>query len=208
MKAIMGSQGSMPRWSFWPLRVLYVPMDIFPILSARLTLRRFQEKDLPAFVAYRFDPEVARFQSWSSITDDEAHAFIQAQQDAQFGVPGEWFQVAIALKETDALIGDIGVCIKADERTCAQIGFTLSPANQGRGFASEAVRMMLVIIFEVPEVERIEAITDTRNVASIALLHRIGMRQEKTQQAWFKGAVCTEYTFVMWKQDWLSRQTM
>jgi RimJ/RimL family protein N-acetyltransferase len=179
-------------------------MDIFPIFSARLILRRFQEKDLPAFVAYRFDPEIARFQSWSSITDDEAQAFIQAQQRAQFGAPGEWFQVALALKETDALIGDIGVCVKAEDQTCAEIGYTLSQPNQGRGFASEAVKVMLTVIFEIPGLERIEAITDTRNAASIALLRRLGLRQEKIQEAWFKGAVCTEYTFVMRKKDWLS----
>jgi RimJ/RimL family protein N-acetyltransferase len=181
-------------------------MDIFPIRSARLILRRFQEKDLPAFVAYRFDPEIARYQAWSSITDDEAQAFIQTQQHAQFGVPGEWFQVAIALKETetDALIGDMGVCVKAEDRACAEIGFTLSQPNQGKGFASEAVSAMLAVIFEVPGVERIEATADARNTASIALLRRIGMRQAKTEQAWFKGAMCTEYTFVLSKQDWLS----
>ena len=112
-------------------------MDLFPILCARLTLRRFQEKDLAAFVAYRSDSEVARFQSWSSMNDDEARDFIRQQQRAQFGVPGEWFQIAIAQRETDALIGDIGVCLKADDPACAEIGFTLSRENQGKGFASE-----------------------------------------------------------------------
>jgi RimJ/RimL family protein N-acetyltransferase len=179
-------------------------MDPFPFLTTRLALRRFQEKDLSAFVAYRSDPEVARFQSWSSVNYDEARDFIREQQRAQFGVPGEWFQIAIAQKETDALIGDVGVCISADDQTSAEIGFTLSRGSQGQGFASEAVRVVLAIIFEEAEVERIEAITDSRNIASIELLGRIGMRQEKTEEGWFKGSACREYTFVMWKKDWLS----
>src|SRR6185436_6218384 len=96
--------------------------DLFPIHSSRLTLRRFQAKDLLAFVAYRSDPEVARFQSWSSLNEAEARDFIREQQQAQFGVPGEWFQIAIAQQQTDALLGDIGVCIKGDDPTSAEIG--------------------------------------------------------------------------------------
>jgi len=34
------------------------------IESERLILRHFEDSDLPAFLAYRNDPEVARYQSW------------------------------------------------------------------------------------------------------------------------------------------------
>jgi RimJ/RimL family protein N-acetyltransferase len=34
------------------------------LLSRRLLLRRFRPEDLDAFVAYRSDPEVARYQEW------------------------------------------------------------------------------------------------------------------------------------------------
>ena len=180
--------------------------DFFPIYSTRLTLRRFQDNDLLAFVSYRSDPEVARYQSWSAYNEDKARDFIRDQQHAQFGVPGEWFQIAIAQKQTDALLGDIGVCIKGDDPTSAEIGFTLSQENQGKGLASEGVRVVLAIIFEETGVERIEAITDSRNVASIELLRRLGLRQEKTEQAWFKGSLCSEHTFVIRKKDWLSRK--
>ena len=37
---------------------------LLEIVTERLTLRPFQRKDVPAFVGYRSDPEVARFQSW------------------------------------------------------------------------------------------------------------------------------------------------
>ena len=182
--------------------------ELIPILCARVTLRRFQEKDLAAFVAYRCDPDVARFQSWSSMEDDEARDFIRVQQDAQFGVPGEWFQIAIAHSDTDALIGDIGVCLKADDPTCAEIGFTLSRENQGKGFAAEAVRSLVRTLFEQTGVDRLEAVTDTRNVKSIALLHRIGMSQEGIQQGWFKGSACSEYTYTLLERDWLSTKTL
>ena len=180
-------------------------MDLFSTATARLTLRRFRDDDLSPFLAYRSDPQVAQFQDWSSINNAEARNFILHSQRAQFGIPGQWFQIAIALKETDVLIGDIGICIKAGEPTTAEIGFTLARENQGKGFASEAVKAILKIMFEETGVERIEAITDSRNAASIGLLRKVGMRQEKTEQAWFKGSTCSEYTFVMRKRNWLSR---
>ncbi len=36
------------------------------LVSDRLTLRRFQVSDVPAFVTYRSDPQVASYQSWDS----------------------------------------------------------------------------------------------------------------------------------------------
>jgi RimJ/RimL family protein N-acetyltransferase len=45
------------------------------ITTERLLLRRFHADDLEAFVGYRSDPEVARYQSWDptySMTDAES----------------------------------------------------------------------------------------------------------------------------------------
>ena len=36
------------------------------IESKRLKIRRFEESDLAPFMAYRNDPEVARYQTWNS----------------------------------------------------------------------------------------------------------------------------------------------
>jgi RimJ/RimL family protein N-acetyltransferase len=64
----------------------------------RLFVRRFQDGDLRHFVDYRNDPEVARYQSWDSIS--EARAIIQGQKRLEPGVPGQWLQFVIELKET------------------------------------------------------------------------------------------------------------
>ena len=41
------------------------------IESQRLNLRRFKHSDPAPFVAYRNDPEVARYQSWGSCSEKE-----------------------------------------------------------------------------------------------------------------------------------------
>jgi RimJ/RimL family protein N-acetyltransferase len=54
------------------------PVVYTSIETARLQLRRFAEADLPAFNAYRNDPDVARYQRWEGISEAEAVAFVRA----------------------------------------------------------------------------------------------------------------------------------
>jgi RimJ/RimL family protein N-acetyltransferase len=93
--------------------------------SERLILRRFTDSDLAPFLAYRTDPEVARYQAWESCTEREAIAMIEELKALQPGTPGEWFQFAIDLKEMGVLIGDCTLKVEQDGRQ-AEIGYTLS----------------------------------------------------------------------------------
>jgi len=71
-----------------------------PAETPRLILRPFHETDIAAFAAYRSDPEVARYQGWDiPYTLTQATEFVAAMQRAQPGVPGEWYQVAITIKD-------------------------------------------------------------------------------------------------------------
>jgi RimJ/RimL family protein N-acetyltransferase len=78
--------------------------------ARRLTLRPFQQEDLAAFVAYRSDPQVARFQSWDptySLAD--AERLLASQQGLAFGHPGDWLQLAAVDRVSGSLCGDCAV---------------------------------------------------------------------------------------------------
>src|SRR5215207_3231896 len=180
------------------------------IESERLRIRRFKDSDLATFMAYRNDPEVARYQSWDSLDEQEARTFIREMESAQAGVPGEWFQFAIESKETQDLIGDCGLRIDKHEPYRAEIGFTLAREHQGKGFASEAVSRLLDYSFEVLGLHRVVAIADSRNAPSWALLERVGMRREGhfLQNVWFKGGWADEYLFAVLKDEWLRKRAL
>jgi RimJ/RimL family protein N-acetyltransferase len=182
--------------------------DTFSLETARLRLRHFTDPDLPVFMAYRNDPAVAQYQSWEGITEPEARAFIHAQKEAQPGVPGQGIQIAIALKETDVLIGDCYFIINEHDNRQAEIGFSLSGAYQGHGYATEAVSCLLTYAFLTFDPHRIIAITDGENAASIALLERLEMRREGhfLQNVWFKGKWADEYLYAILKEEWLRKQ--
>src|SRR4028119_1094420 len=75
--------------------------------TKRLLFRRLRESDLVSFLAYRNDPEVARYQDWEGCTEGEARGMIRALQQEEPFVPGEWFQFAVELQETGELVGDL-----------------------------------------------------------------------------------------------------
>ncbi|CAN5706342.1 MAG: GNAT family N-acetyltransferase [Rubrobacter sp.] len=179
------------------------------IESKRIILRRFEDSDLASFVAYRNDAEVACYQSWDSLDEREARAFIREMESAQPGVPGEWFQFAIESKETGDLVGDCALRVAEHEPYGAEIGFTLAREYQGRGLASEAVSRLLDYAFDVLGLHRVVAIADCRNAPSVALLERLGLRREGhfVENVWFKGGWADEYLYAVLKDEWLQKQT-
>jgi RimJ/RimL family protein N-acetyltransferase len=175
------------------------------IETARLRLRHFQDSDVTQFMGYRNDPKVAKYQSWEGISEPEAYTFIQEQKEIQPCVPGQGLQVAIELKATNMLIGDCYFVINVFDYRQAEIGFTLSREYQGYGYATEAVSSILKYAFDTFGLHRIIAITDCENIASVALLERLGMRREGhfIQNVWFKGKWGDEYLYAILKDEWL-----
>ncbi len=182
-------------------------MAVFTTIeTSRLRLRHFRDTDLVLFMAYRNDPEVARYQGWEGTSEPEARAFIQEQKEVQPGMPGQWFQIAVELKETGMLVGDCALKIEEHDERQAEIGYTLSRAYQGRGIASEAVSCVLEYAFVTLGLHRVIAITDCENVASVALLERLGLRCEGhfRQNVWLKGKWRDEFLYAMLREEWRS----
>lgn len=161
-----------------------------------VVLRRLAVADLPAFQAYRHDPEVGRYQGWSPVSDETATTFLAEMSAIALLQPGEWCQIGIARPDDDRLIGDIGLFLAADG-SYAEIGFSLSRDAQGRGLATMAVREAIALVFERTAAERVIGITDTRNEPSIRLLERVGMHRVATTEAMFRGEACLEHFYAV-----------
>jgi len=176
--------------------------------TQRLTLRPFRESDLPAFAAYRSDPDVARYQSWTApYSPARAAAFWDEMQHAQAGKPGTWFQLAVERQAQAGIIGDCVFQVLAEDDRQALIGFTFSREFQRQGYASEAVRRLLEYLFDDLRLHRVSAICDVENGPSYRLLERVGMRREGhfIENIWFKGAWGSEYMYAILDSEWSAR---
>jgi RimJ/RimL family protein N-acetyltransferase len=180
---------------------------VFPV--GRVVLRHLQAADLPAFAAYRAEPEVARYQGFDPYTEAQAAAFITENAASPIPAPpGSWVQIAIARAEDDRLLGDCALHLSAAEPRQAEVGITLNPRWQGQGYAREALRGLLRFCFEELQLHRVVAITDVRNVASVRLLESVRMRREGhfLQDSWYKGEWCDEYQYALLSTEWAARQ--
>jgi len=171
----------------------------------RVVVRRFRPADVAEFVAYRSRPEVARYQSWDApYPREDGERFVRALMTCHPDTPGEWFQFAVALRATGRLIGDCAAMPDADDPRQCEIGFTLAPDYQGRGYATEAVRLLAGYLFTVRGKHRITACCDARNAASAALLERLGMRREGhlRQSTWAKGEWTDDLLYALLHDEW------
>jgi RimJ/RimL family protein N-acetyltransferase len=159
--------------------------------------------------AYRSDPAVAHFQGWEvPYSVEKAAKFIADLPTPGPPIPGEWYQIAIELKASAALIGDCALTIRADEPRQAEVGYTLARRYHGQGYATEAVTRLLDYLFTEARLHRVTAYTNVENRASIRLLERIGMRREGhfVENVWIRGAWGSEYQYGLLRCEWAGRQ--
>jgi RimJ/RimL family protein N-acetyltransferase len=173
-------------------------MAIFPLATERLLLRRFTRRDLSAFSNYRNMPEVARYQSWSTFSTEDADAFFEQQHDLVFNTDDTWFQIAAERKEDAALAGDVAVHFFDDGRQ-AEIGVTFDPLYQKQGYAQEALSRVIAYLFEDLKKHRIVATVDASNLSVQHLLEKLGFRREAHFQKniFFKGSWSDEYNYAL-----------
>jgi RimJ/RimL family protein N-acetyltransferase len=177
----------------------------FPLETERLILRHFCDSDFEDFVAYRSDPQVAKYQGWEVPYGRETgREFVNAMKDAQPGTPGKWFQAVIELKSFRAVLGDCAFHVMKNDERQAYIGITLARSYWGMGFGEEASRCLIGYLFSELKLHRLVAECDVENTASLTLLERLGFRREAhlIENIWFKGAWGSEYHYAILEREW------
>jgi aminoglycoside 6'-N-acetyltransferase len=188
----------------------FMDKTIMPIriTTPRLILRSFEDRDILPFSTYRSDPEVAKYQGWETpYSVDQAAAFVKDMQAATPKEPGHWYQIAVELKSTGALIGDVVFHRLLEDPDQAEIGFTLAREHQGQGYAAEAVSRMLDYLFTELNLHRVRANCDPRNLGSIRLMQKLGMRHEGRflQSLWLKSEWVDEDWYAILQSEWVKK---
>jgi RimJ/RimL family protein N-acetyltransferase len=149
----------------------------WPRTTDRLSLRPATAEDADAMFAYRSLEPVARWMTQLP-TDVESWR-------ADFGKRSPY---ALMIMLDGAPIGDL--FLKTEDAWAqsevrdrardvfAEIGWCLAPEHEGHGYATEAVRDLLAIVFEGLGLRRVIAICFADNEPSWRLMERIGMRRE------------------------------
>jgi RimJ/RimL family protein N-acetyltransferase len=94
---------------------------------------------------------------------------------AYTGDPQPFGNYEIRSREDDQAIGGVGFHGPADEDGCVTIGYGLVPSARGKGYASEALRGLLLFA-RAHGVTRVKGDTDHDNIASQHVMMAAGMR--------------------------------
>jgi RimJ/RimL family protein N-acetyltransferase len=153
-----------------------MPMIALPLTTRRLTVEMMKPQHAASLAEYRSDPEVARFQDWDTpFTVEMAERLIDGQSQLDGPVNDDWVQLAVVVGGRS--IGDVAVGIH-DNGQQATIGYSITAAEQGKGYATEAVGAVIGALFNDAHLHRISAGIDPENIASRRLLEKLGFRYE------------------------------
>jgi RimJ/RimL family protein N-acetyltransferase len=148
------------------------------IRTERLLLRPWRESDLETFAEMNADRRVMEFfpATMSRDESDAGAARIRAHFEAQgFGL---W---AVELPDRAPFIGFTGLAtprFEAHFTPCVEIGWRLSFAFWGFGYATEAARAALTFGFDGLGLREIVSFTAISNVRSRHVMEKIGMKRD------------------------------
>lgn len=91
-----------------------------------------------------------------------------ARSEELFGV---WVMIE---RESETVIGDIGFMGPPGEDGTVEIGYSVIPDRRGRGYATEAARVMVDWALAQPRVRAVVAGCSRENVPSVHVLERVG----------------------------------
>ena len=141
------------------------------IRTARLLLRPAREGDFAALHAMFSDPKTMRY--WDRPPHDEAttRAFLQGL------LAGDGPESIERIVEHDGrVIGRVGMW------RMGEIGYIFDRSVWGQGFATEALGALIAEIWRRwPDLARLAAEIDPRNLASARVLEKLGFRLEREE---------------------------
>jgi [ribosomal protein S5]-alanine N-acetyltransferase len=147
------------------------------IETTRLRMRSLRDDDLADLVMLIDNWEVAR---WTATvpypyTETDGRTWITlVQQDHATGLPRSF---AVALKDTDRLIGGVGLDgSTGDESEEPALGYWLGQPYWGNGYGREAVAAVIDYGFKILGVDTIRAHTDPSNAPSQKVLLHCGLK--------------------------------
>lgn len=138
----------------------------------RLLLRNVAGTDADIIYDYRNNEICARYQRGQTKDYDGIVALVERRMNDVMSVDAP-FMVAVALKDTDEMVGEI-VVMPADGTI--SLGYTFSYKHHRKGYAFEALSALIDRLHEsYPEWDFI-SFTEPENVPSMALLKKLGYR--------------------------------
>ncbi len=151
--------------------------EIPSLETKRLILRGMAKTDANAVFRIFSDEEVMKYYEIDPLTEvGQAQSWIEGSKH-RFASKGlaRW---GITLKGENTVLGTGGYVGWNKSSFCGEISYDLARMYWNRGIMTEAVRAIVQFGFEYMNLNRIQAIVVSENIASLHLLEKLGFQEE------------------------------
>jgi ribosomal-protein-alanine N-acetyltransferase len=171
--------------------------------TARLRLRPFTGADGDALFTLHSNAHVLRY--WDAPPWSErgrAERFIAACR--QMANEGTGARLAIDRLSDGTFLGWCSLTRWNLDHRSAALGYCLTDAAWGHGYATEAAGALVGWAFATLDLNRVQAETDTRNLASARVLEKVGFVREGTlrEDCIVNGEVSDSWVYGLIRRDW------
>jgi RimJ/RimL family protein N-acetyltransferase len=115
---------------------------------------------------------------WGPNTPDQTRDFIRKSRRQRLLKPRRKFELAVVLKSENRVIGGCGIRVVNPALAEGDLGYGFNRRYWGKGFATEAVKALVIFGFKKLKLHRLWATCDNRNKASVRVLEKAGLRFE------------------------------
>ena len=163
-----------------------------------INLRLMEREELPLFHQWVNNPEymgeynplsqtsLMEMEQRGSSNPFESHVFFIEKKDGdKVGYISHFFMLHPAMK-------------------LVEIGYLVIPNERGKGYCSEAIKVMVDYLFLSKDITRIQAHTDSRNTPSQRTLERNGFRREGAirKQFFMRGEWIDSLLYSILREEW------
>jgi len=171
--------------------------------ASSVTLRELEDHDVPQVHRWLSDINIIRYMTFSLHTLEETATLIR---DVRLNRPFSTRQNlmrAIVSTGSGELVGMGGLLID-ENREQAEAWYLVDPAHIGRGYATEAARLLLALGFDEFGMHRIRAGVLPENLASMRVLEKAGFRNEGLQKKAIRvhGEWREEHIYAVLRDEW------
>jgi ribosomal-protein-alanine N-acetyltransferase len=180
-----------------------MPQPTPTLHTPRLQLRPFASADAEALFALHSNAHVLQYWDAPPWTEPaRAEGFIATCR--QIAEEGSGARLAMTRGSDGAFLGWCGLTRYNPDYRSASLGYCLTEAAWGLGYATEAAGALLQWAFDHLDLNRVQAETDTRNAASARVLEKLGFVHEGTlrEDCVVDGVVSDSWVYGLIKREW------
>jgi RimJ/RimL family protein N-acetyltransferase len=160
-----------------------------------VNLRIMEKEDLPLLLKWFNDPEIAG--NYNPMLEQQSKEDLEKKYDRP-GPEKKWFFIE---KKDGSKVGFISHWTMGN---LLEIGYVLVPSERGKGYCTEAVKIIVDYLFLSKDIVRIQAGTHVENKESQKVLEKAGFQNEGIvrKEMFVRGKWADFYRYSILREKW------